>query len=1587
MTPSPYHKGPSSQLFSLEQSPSFSPEEINLSLNSGATSNLRTKPFDFSQHNSYSDTVDDNNKKTGSTPSSVFKSEKNEERSREDNSRFSSSTTERLENSYIQNVQHPHHEQHSHPSQNSFKYNFDYHDTRPRDFNPSRSSNYQYHHNYANFKPHISTSNPFQNNPYRSSTQRNEYLPVTRKNFETNHPSSTSRSFFLQPIKSPSHQFFTRTGKPQENQLPIPVLPTLSPIVFSSPAPFALNRHVETKRYTDEHESPPRIIISASASVSDASGRTLNYSLGTIGAAKILAQPPASYDDYKEEDVVLDPFYHDVPKIQNQGKRAKRETLRNGSINGKSLVYAGDTSSKLKRPRRAAQQIDPSQIIKSEEEAVEVLKFLFDWYKTHERSTKPPINIPINPELISTINEQFSQRPYVSEDYEDEQTPNLRIDAYSEDKYTTSKRLQNHFENSLLQQATKGPSNNIKSNTGKVFYNVRGDTGHLNYNGELNEEKNFINNYQNTPVPPNTKSTIGGRPNRGRHRFTFPHLTTPSPDTQNRFRLENQLNDNKRRVQNPSQNDYEEFYEHHTKRTEYKTFGNIVSTDRNQNYNDSEISKDIENVDGKFAAQAISFATSQKPFIHTQFQLDETVTEDPRITTVNVTTQSNTDSIINDSTPNFNDAVIATHSTKRSTNKTPHHQKFEVTNENIQSATTQVYEASTESFSYLNSYDYTDDNYEPSTYDETIGDDIIEKNNADEVTGAIHEETNINIDFTETPDGQNYGSKQEETTVHELFFHNNTAGNETSQTEKNSIPIDDNLTSFTDVLDSLGNFQKNEQEIFNYQQNLTDIKEFKSEMISTTENGEISTINPVFTSENTSSTDLPYYQDNERQQEKNDEYNIKKAEENKIYNNIFIDSEEGYESSTKYSTETTDNYVASDKPQLYTSKPINIENISNDQINDLDDAVEFETTYEFTATKVPIIAPTYGLDLKGEKQEEPESTRKHEDVTTGTITTYKDQTENISFHTTQNSIEDKQYTTPTSKPRYKESNRGLKKISNYNRIRLENMPVSGSYNDSNSRRRNSRRKQNKPFYSQQPLTSTIPTSTTTDVDTSEISTTDISTENVINIQNYILNAFGGMASYESLPNHHSTPKGFYVTKNNAETKDSKVSKSSTDWNRGVSLIPQSTEQYARTESSSIALVEMSTPATTETQTNNYISTLGETTISGNEYENSFSTDSSVLESSTRTQTSSPTEPFSNNPSNKIEEFTDENTNPTITPSTPTVDTSTTTLDIDSVTTDKSEINQDSTTIAPTVHTFSTLNIKEIEETTNSIADIHSTEYKESTVKYNENVEKANKSEDKELTTENVTKGLYNEYHSEQVSDSVTTISNVDESSTKVEVTTLLNLEEHTTQNIENEDKNVPKTLLGNEVNNEPNREGRKYSEKTLKGQKINKQRNTGNRFSSRHRFSTANVTPKTGSRKNLYKHKFRSNPDVTQEISTNMKMKEVSEKLEESLTEIALSMNAKPTLSTSKSKNVSTPSMLYKVQLRKELVNKNFVFNCFGKTLNQFYSDPRDCRLFHYCTNGYSKNQLLDMKFVCDLGTHFDDEKLVCTREIPQRCL
>jgi hypothetical protein len=63
-------------------------------------------------------------------------------------------------------------------------------------------------------------------------------------------------------------------------------------------------------------------------------------------------------------------------------------------------------------------------------------------------------------------------------------------------------------------------------------------------------------------------------------------------------------------------------------------------------------------------------------------------------------------------------------------------------------------------------------------------------------------------------------------------------------------------------------------------------------------------------------------------------------------------------------------------------------------------------------------------------------------------------------------------------------------------------------------------------------------------------------------------------------------------------------------------------------------------------------------------------------------------------------------------------------------------------------------------------------------------------------------------------------------------------------------------------------------------------------------------------------------------------------------------------------------------------------FNCLEKEMYRFYGDVRDCRLFHYCSPGFTVRQVLDFRFVCEEGTIFDEESQSCRHDVPNaKCI
>ncbi|KAF5300251.1 hypothetical protein FQR65_LT09205 [Abscondita terminalis] len=345
----------------------FNPEEINISLNSGSAPDISRSQIPISyQQQSFSEK---NTRVTVTTHTTIYKNDK------PNRVPLLSTTNHPVQTLVVEKVEttltpksvvsygltHNQGSQVATPTE--INYGFQYPQTEETvEYHTEVPPHpYQYQLNIANFRPPTAEGHPY-HSTFRASNKRPHKINFPATTYR-NHPA------FTPTTKTPSYQTH-RTEKPPRMQLPLPLLPTLPPLAFSSPSPFSLGHHIETKRYTKDHQSPPRIIISASASVSDNNGRRLNYSLGTIGASHILGSSPASYDDYKEEDVISDPFYHDVPKLKHK------------------------------------RSVD-NDVIRNDQEAEDLLRYLFNWYKRKEEQAKQ-ISIPVTADDISQINDQLA---------------------------------------------------------------------------------------------------------------------------------------------------------------------------------------------------------------------------------------------------------------------------------------------------------------------------------------------------------------------------------------------------------------------------------------------------------------------------------------------------------------------------------------------------------------------------------------------------------------------------------------------------------------------------------------------------------------------------------------------------------------------------------------------------------------------------------------------------------------------------------------------------------------------------------------------------------------------------------------------------------------------------------------------------------------------------------------------------------------------------------------------------------------------------------------------------------------------------
>ncbi|CAK1553721.1 unnamed protein product [Leptosia nina] len=103
----------------------------------------------------------------------------------------------------------------------------------------------------------------------------------------------------------------------------------------------------ETERPPLKLKSPPRVIVTASASVSDSNGKRLNYTVGNVVSA-VKPIVAINYDDYKESDLIFDPFFLDVPKLQARRKIRSNKNRQVFTIPATATIPSIESNKKLK---------------------------------------------------------------------------------------------------------------------------------------------------------------------------------------------------------------------------------------------------------------------------------------------------------------------------------------------------------------------------------------------------------------------------------------------------------------------------------------------------------------------------------------------------------------------------------------------------------------------------------------------------------------------------------------------------------------------------------------------------------------------------------------------------------------------------------------------------------------------------------------------------------------------------------------------------------------------------------------------------------------------------------------------------------------------------------------------------------------------------------------------------------------------------------------------------------------------------------------------------------------------------------------
>ncbi|XP_030766617.1 flocculation protein FLO11-like [Sitophilus oryzae] len=1332
--------------------------------------------------------------------------------------------------------------------------------------------------------------------------------------------SSTPKVFIHTPKAPTVHQhhhytLHSRTEKPpQRVQIPIPLLPTLPPLIFSSPAPFTLQRHVGSKRFTKEHQNPPRIIISASASVSDASGRRLNYSLGTIDAAQILESPPSTYDEYKESDVVLDPFYHDVPKVKHSRRRKRSAETK---------------------------KVNPFDIIKNEKEAVDVLKFLYTWYQSHQATaTMPSVTIPVAPDLIHEINYNLSPTKseslssesseiHTSSSKEPSTTEPIKLDVselfsknsrfsivggYKNIGSTQQKDVSKKETNLKEEDIKKGiniTTENPTSTNGSTYLLVRkidnADTTFIkdskepsfnpydyvddNYEGSVYKEHNStVNSNTESVSHSNTNSEI-------KEKYSIKQDSLYNTNSGNKeIYSDKEVTLPNERKKVPLISD-KSIFDLHTMSQYYKYFGEDTIDLTHSKY-DNNTALHINDISSNNDTEALRYNTS------TDIQNQLPTNNFNNITTHNITEYPSSSTTDLNNEPVLNKETISSTTTEvTSTTETkPSRRRGRIRQRPYNTGDSErAYSSSTTQFSVSNSssrrgrkrgrsrfIDYS------STTSSTTAVPLTESN-----TETTIYETTLTTEIPTLKVDNAYDSLGDSS----LPVTSHTTFEESSIKNNNVIENTHKIYKFDAKSESLPSHTKTETTYTRYggstETDITNIHTSSTTAFSTTTQFFTTTHRPRTTTENFVAKLFKYFAQSQRPRrpKSTTEYAPK------LYNPVT-------EIESISTTETLP--ITNPSPIRYQSNT-NIYNTSS------------SSAVNASNINLPTLRDVYNHTVQDDK-----------------ITNDFEHKSRYSYQNTDGYLRNKNRVVDTVEPSHKKDEDVKTNLLYRLQIIEQNLSTKPINVDTNLN-----------------LDDTTATTPYLSYEAPEsFGTTESSVTNPTKFVDL---------HDQHLDNTKQVTQSYHLsTESSASITPENISKYNYNLENDVFVVPELTtrsyqgrhpwksseeslDRYYRPENKYDLKLSRETSGIDSTtnlisygsSTNDYIS-VNTATSPNVEIQKSISLPVSIFDSTFN---------IAHDVNNAQSEENDSSSHTTL-PSTPNT----------FMTTEKLE-------------EF----IEEVEVTTKSVVAKEDHEKYTSTESYGKTITETvpttflttehtdpNKTVTEESTVRtygvsevghNTTEILFIKNSDFERPDTTSTTNlpiTVDmEAPIKVNSSHLLQVMIETTSP-HPEEVPLTTTFVPNTRRTRPPRRKPTGSQRNYLG---------------RHRFSTDLST---------------QNPYLkTEETNTSR-----SVNLTENTTDAPLYRSANPTRSELKKISLqTTPISSKSVHRRPTKVNRNYVFNCFGKDMNRFYADPRDCRLFHYCTKGYSKNQLLDLKYVCDRKTYFDEDKLICTKIKPERCI